>query len=113
MTRTLAEEEKKEIYEHIRAFLSDELDTPVEEIGPDTKILDDLDGDSLIYLELVEDFKKKYDINVEMRVIGLYLQRNPIFTVGETARAVCDIIEQGDSLVAAEDLEGESDPQES
>ena len=109
MTRKLAEEEKTEIYEHIRAFLSDELDVPVEKIGADTKILDDLDGDSLIYLELVEDFKKKYDVNVEMRVIGLYLQRHPIYTVGETARAICDIIERGDELMAGEDAASESD----
>ncbi len=109
MTKKLTDEEKDQIYEHIRAFLSDELDASLDEIGPDTKILDDLDGDSLIYLELVEDFKKKYDVNVEMRVIGLYLQRNPIYTVGQTARAICDIIERGDDLLGDDDQPSESD----
>src|SRR5262252_7002152 len=59
--RQLTPDERKDIYEHIRAFLSNELDVPLEDIGPDTKIIDDLHGDSMIYLELVEEFKKKYD----------------------------------------------------
>ena len=108
MTKTLTDQDKTEIFEHICAFLSDELDVPRENITADSKIIDDLGGDSMIYLELVEDFKKKYDINVEIRVIGQYLQRHPIYTVGETARAVHDIVERGDTLLTAEAPENES-----
>ena len=103
MSRSLSQEDKEEIYEHIRQFLSDELDVSLEDIGPDTKIIDDLKGDSMIYLELVEDFKKKYDIKVEIAVIGRYLQKHPIYTVGQTAQAVYDIVERDQSLLA--DLE--------
>jgi len=100
MARTLTQEEKTEIYEHIRDFLSDELDVAKDDIGPDTKIIDDLGGDSMIYLELIEDFKKKYDVTVEIRVIGQYFQRHPVYTVKEVAQAVYDIVEHGDSLLA-------------
>jgi acyl carrier protein len=99
--KQLSPEEKKEIYEHIRAFLSDELDVPLGDIGPDTKIIDDLHGDSMIYLELVEDFKKKYDVKVEVAVIGRYLQKHPIYTVAETAEVVYVIVERADSLLMA------------
>ncbi len=109
MTEKLAEEQKSQIYEHIRQFLSEELDVPLEEIGPDSKIIDDLHGDSMIYLELVEEFKKKYDIQVEIRVIGQYFQRHPVYTVGEVARAVCDIIQRGDSLLDPDAVEAESE----
>jgi acyl carrier protein len=102
MRKQLSDAEKKQIYEDIRQFLSDELDVALEDIGPDTKIIDDLRGDSMIYLELVEEFKKKYDVSVEIRVIGQYFQRHPIYTVGETAQAVYDIVERGDSLLADE-----------
>lgn len=98
-TRTLSDAERQEIYEGIRAFLSDELDVPLEDIRPESKILDDLKGDSMIYLELVQEFKKKFDVNVEIRVIGLYFQRHPVYTVQEVAQAVCDIVEHGDELV--------------
>lgn len=108
MPTKLSEEEKKQIYEDIRTFLSDELDVELEKIGPDTKIIDDLKGDSMIYLELVEDFKKKFDVNVEIRVIGQYFQRHPIYTVGETAQAVYDIVERGESLLAEESPAGEA-----
>ena len=102
MPRVLRPEEKKEIYEHIRQFLSEELDAALEDIGPDTKIIDDLKGDSMIYLELVEDFKKKYDVKVEIALIGRYLQRHPVFTVGQTAQVVYDMVERGDSLVVSD-----------
>ena len=102
MIRQLSESEKKEIYEHIREFLSEELDVPIEKIGRDTKIIDDLNGDSMIYLELVEEFKKKYQVSVEVRVVGQYLQKHPIRTVGETAQAVYDIVERGGDLLAGE-----------
>ena len=100
MPKSLSAEDKKEIYEHIRQFLSDELDVAVDDIGPDTKIIDDLKGDSMIYLELVEDFKKKYDVKVEIALIGRYLQKHPVYTVGQTAQAVYDIVERGQSLLA-------------
>ena len=75
---------------------------PLDEIKPETKIIDDLRGDSMIYLELIEDFKKKYSVNVEIRVIGQYLQRNPVYTIAEVSQAVCNIIERGDQLLAGE-----------
>ncbi|MBI4270378.1 MAG: hypothetical protein A3F92_11190 [Candidatus Rokubacteria bacterium RIFCSPLOWO2_12_FULL_71_22] len=102
MPRQLADTEKKEIYEHIRQFLSDELDVPLDDIGQDTKIIEDLKGDSMIYLELVENFKKKYDVKVEIALIGRYLQKHPVYTVGQTAKVVYDILERGDSLLTAE-----------
>jgi acyl carrier protein len=101
MIRQLSDSEKKEIYEHIREFLSEELGVPMEKIGPDTKIIDDLNGDSMIYLELVEEFKKKFNVTVEVRVIGQYFQKHPIYTVAETAQAVYDLVERSDELLAA------------
>jgi acyl carrier protein len=101
MGRTLTDQEKQDIYEHIREFLADELDTPLDDIGPDAKIIDDLGGDSMIYLELIEDFKKQYQVTVEIRVIGQYFQRHPVYTVKEVAQAVYDIIERGDGLLSS------------
>jgi len=100
MAVKLSEAEKRQIYEHIRQFLCEELDVPLENIQPHMKIIDDLRGDSMIYLELVEEFKKKYDLHVEIRVIGQYFQRHPVYTVGEVATAVGEIIERGDALLS-------------
>ena len=102
MARVLTSEEKAEVYEYIRTFLSDELDVPLEQIGPDTRIIDDLHGDSMLYLELIEVFKKKYDVKVELPLVGRYLQRHPVHTVGEASQIVCAIVEGGDSLLSSE-----------
>lgn len=103
MNRTLTAQEKKEILDEISEFLAEELELPLESVKPDSRIIDDLGGDSMIYLELVEEFKKKYDVNVEIRVIGRYFQKHPIFTVGETAQAVYDIVERGHGLLEGEE----------
>lgn len=102
MNRILTEDEKKQIYDHIREFLSEELAVPLDGIGPDTRIIDDLGGDSIIYLELIEEFKKKFNVSVEVRTIGRYIQKHPIRTVRETAQAVYDIVERGPALIEGE-----------
>ncbi len=103
MNRQLSAEEKKTVYDHIREFLSEELGVPIDKIKPETRIIDDLGGDSIIYLELIEEFKKKYRVTIEVRVIGKYFQKHPIQTVGETAQAVYDIVERGESLLEGEE----------
>lgn len=100
MARTLNEDDRQRIFEEIREYLADELEIDQEEITRDTNIIDDLGGDSIIFLEMIEEFKEKYDINIEVRAIGQYMLKNPVYTVGETVNAIFDIIEKGDELLA-------------
>ncbi|MFH0907940.1 MAG: acyl carrier protein [bacterium] len=99
MTRTLTDEEKKTIYDEVRKFFIEELEVPAEKVTPDARVIDDLGGDSLMYLELVDEFKKKYDVVIEMRIIGQYFQSHPVHTVAQIAQAVCDIVEGGNALI--------------
>ncbi len=99
MTKILTTDERQTILIEIREFLADELGVTLDRVTAEAKIIDDLGGDSMIYLELVEKFKKKYQIQVEVRVIGKYLLSHPLHSVGEVAQAVFDIIEKGDDLV--------------
>ncbi|MFX0201257.1 MAG: acyl carrier protein [Candidatus Hodarchaeota archaeon] len=95
----LTDEDKERIFEEIRQYLADELEIKVEEITENTNIIDDLGGDSILFLEMIEEFKEKYGINIEVRTIGQYMLDNPVYTVGETVNAVFDIIEKGDELI--------------
>ena len=97
---TLTEEDKKKIFEEIRQYLADELEIDKEGITENTNIIDDLGGDSILFLEMIEEFKEKYGISLEVRTIGQYMLKNPVYTVGETMNAVFDIIEKGEELVA-------------
>lgn len=103
MGRTLTDADKERIFEEIREYLADELEIDKNEITRDTHIIDDLGGDSIIFLEMIEEFKEKYDIQIEVRAIGQYMLKNPVYTVGETVNAIFEIIERGDELLA--DLE--------
>jgi len=96
----LSDEDKKQLFEEVRQFLADELEVDKEEITENTDIINDLDGDSILFLEMIEEFKGKYKIDLEVRTIGQYMLKNPVYTVGETLRAVIDIIEKGEELVA-------------
>jgi acyl carrier protein len=99
MAKILTTDERQTIMTEIREFLADELGVELDRVTPEAKIIDDLGGDSMIYLELVEKFKKKYQIQVEIRVIGKYLLSHPVHSVGEVSQAVFDIIEKGDDLI--------------
>jgi len=95
----LTDEDKKKIFEEIRQYLADELEIKMEEITDKTNIIDDLGGDSILFLEMIEEFKEKYGINLEVRTIGQYMLDHPVYTVGETVNAVFDIIEKGEELI--------------
>jgi acyl carrier protein len=95
----LTDEDKKGILQDIRQYLADELEIDIEEITEDTNIIDDLGGDSILFLEMIEEFKGKYGINIEVRTIGQYMLKNPVYTVGETLHAVFEIIEKGEELI--------------
>lgn len=99
MKITLTDENKKKLFEEVRQYLADELEVDVETITENTNIIEDLGGDSILFLEMIEDFKAKYGINLEVRVIGQYMLKHPVYTVGETLNAMLDIIEKGEELV--------------
>ncbi len=99
MKRKLTDENKKEILDEVREFLADEFEIDVEEITEDTNIIDDLGGDSILFLEMIEELKEKYGIELEVRTIGQYMLKNPVYTVGETLNAVYEIIEKGEDLI--------------
>ena len=107
MKRILTDEEKKIISEEIRQFLAEEFEIDSSEIDNDTNIVDDLGGDSILFMEMIEDFKEKYEIDLEVRTIGLYMLKNPVYTVAETLNAVYEIVEKGEDLIEEID-EGES-----
>lgn len=107
MKKQLTQAEKNAISQEIKEFLAEEFEIDPGEITDDTNIFDDLGGDSILFMEMIEEFKEKYDIDLEIRTIGMYMLKNPVYTVGETLGAVFEIIEKGEDLI--EELnEGES-----
>ncbi|MBP7552762.1 MAG: acyl carrier protein [Spirochaetes bacterium] len=79
ITQIISEEIRKVTLE----FFSEECEIDINDINDDTNIIKDMEGDSLMFLELLEMFKKKYNLNLELKTIGKYIVKHPVETVGQ------------------------------
>lgn len=83
---------KEETREIVFDFYAEECEVERESINEDTNIIEDIEGDSLMFLELAEIFKKKYNLEFELKSIGEYVLKHPSETVGEIAKLILLII---------------------
>ncbi|MCR6544160.1 acyl carrier protein [Dehalobacterium formicoaceticum] len=97
----LTPEIRQELREMIYEFFADECDVTVEELSDDKNIIDDLDGDSLLFVELIELMKKKYQLNVQLQTIGKYLLKNPAETVGQVIETAYLVFQFENDIVEA------------
>jgi len=80
-------------------FFADECEVDISKINDNTNIIKDLDGDSLMFLELIEIFKKKYNLDIELKTIGKYAVKHPVQTIGELIDMQMLIIEFENKLL--------------
>lgn len=85
---------KKIVYE----FLADECEVAIETITDATNVIDDLEGDSLLYIEMLQLIKKKYNLNVSMQSVGKYMLQNRAETVGMVIDLMIYVIENQEKL---------------
>ena len=95
----LTEQIRAEVKEIVRDFFAEECEVEASEINDETHIFDDLDGDSLMFLELIEIFKKKYNLNIELKTIGKYSVKHPVRTIGELIDMQLLIIEHENEII--------------
>jgi acyl carrier protein len=95
----VTEQIRAEVVEIVTDFFSEECEVEASEINNDTHIFDDLDGDSLMFLELIEIFKKKYDLDIELKTIGKYSVKHPVRTIGELIDMQLLIIEHENEII--------------
>ena len=90
---------KNEVKEVVYDFFADECEVDKSEISDQTNIINDLDGDSLMFLELIEIFKKKYALEIELKTIGKYALKNPVETIGQLIDMQMLIIERENRIL--------------
>lgn len=95
ITETMREEVKDIVYQ----FFAEECEVEIDSIHENTRINEDLDGDSLMFLELIEIFKKKYSLAIELKTIGKYAVKHPVSTIGELIDMQMLIIEHENRLL--------------
>lgn len=95
----ITDKTREEVKEVIIDFFAEECEMEVDEISEESSIIGDLDGDSLMFLELIEVFKKKYNLNIELKTIGKFAVKNPVQTVGELIDMQLLIIEHENNIL--------------
>jgi len=90
---------EKKIRDDVYNFFSDQCSIPVTDLNENTNIIEDIDGDSLMFLQLLEMWKREYDINLEFRVIGKYITKNPTETIGKSIELAMMVICESDKIL--------------
>jgi len=93
---------RNEVKNVVYNFFADECEVDKASINDQTNIIKDLDGDSLMFLELIEIFKKKYDLDIELKTIGKYAVKHPVSTIGQLIEMQMLIIEHENRLLDLE-----------
>jgi acyl carrier protein len=88
-----------EVKEIVYKFFSEECEVEISRINENTNIITDLEGDSLMFLELIEIFKKKYNLNIELKTIAKYIIRHPVETIGQLIDTQMLMIEHENNLI--------------
>ncbi|MDF2839874.1 MAG: Acyl carrier protein [Clostridia bacterium] len=95
----LTQEIKEELKGLIFEFFAEECGQEIDSLENETNIIDDLDGDSLLFVELIELIKKKYSLNIQLQSIGKYLLKNPAETIGQVIETSYLIYEHENEIV--------------
>lgn len=95
----ITENTRKEVTDIVYNFFADECEVDIKDIHNETNIINDINGDSLMFLELIEIFKKKYSLNIELKTIGKYSVKHPVQTVGQLIDMQLLIIEHENKLL--------------
>ena len=95
----ITDEIKREIREQVIAYFAEECGRAPEEITEQTDIIEDLEGDSLMLLSLLEIFRKKYGLTIELKTLGKHLMKKPADTVGQVIDLSIQIVQYGDELI--------------
>lgn len=97
--RQVTDEMKKELEEMVYEFIADECEVSRDELNDGTSITDDLDGDSLLLVELIELAKKKYDLNIRLQTVGKYLLKKEADTMKEIVDVFIKIYQYEEAIV--------------
>ena len=80
---TITKSTRGEVKDIVYNFFSEECEVEIYRINENTNIISDLEGDSLMFLELIEIFKKKYNLDIELKTIAKYIVKHPVETIGQ------------------------------
>lgn len=100
--KEVTEEQLVEIRNIVYEYFEEECEVERSEISDNTNIINELEGDSLMLLSLLEIFRKKYSLSIELKTLGKHLMKKPADTVGQVIELSTNILKYGDDIINAE-----------
>lgn len=91
-----------EIRDLVLNYFSQECDVDPSRLTDGTNVIEDLEGDSLMLLALLEMVRKKYSIGIELKTLGKHLMKRPANTIGDIVRLSVAVVEHGDGILSVE-----------
>lgn len=89
---------EEKVRSDVYKFFAEQCEIDEGTLNDDTQIIEDIGGDSLMYLQLMESWKSEYQIDLEFRAIGRYMIKNPVDTLGSAIKLAVQIITQKDKF---------------
>jgi len=89
---------RDEVKKTVISFFSEECEVDESNISEETNVIKDLEGDSLMFLELLEIFKKKYGLDFELKTIGKYVVKHPVQTIKDIIEMTILIIQHENNI---------------
>lgn len=102
MPREIDSTTESEIREMVYGFFSEECGVPRDELGKDTNIIEELGGDSLMLLSLLEMVRTKYGLTIALKTLGTHLMKRPANTISQVEDLTLAIVKHGDEVVNVE-----------
>ncbi len=100
--RTVDRDTVNQIKEIIYDYFALECEVSKDELSDETDIIEDLEGDSLMLLSLLEIIRKKFGLTIELKTLGKHLIRKPAQTLGQVVDLTVEIVKYGDDIVDME-----------
>lgn len=98
----MGSDRERDVRELVYAYFAEECDVDTGEITDETHIIEELDGDSLMLLALLEKACQRYGISVELKAVGKHLMKRPANTIGDIVTLTMALVEHGDAILEAE-----------
>ena len=97
--REITEEIKQEIKDMIFEYYAEECEVDQDEITMETNPQEELGGDSLMFVELVELASEKYELDIKLQSIGKYMLKAPLNTMADVVDVFCKVYQHGNDIV--------------
>jgi acyl carrier protein len=100
--REIDKQAEREIRELVYDYFASECDIDRNRLTDETDIIEELEGDSLMLLSLLESVRRKYGLSVELKTLGRHLMHKPANTIGQIVELTLAIVRHGDDIVSLE-----------